>query len=141
MLDLEAEIVARLEERLAGVAHVLTAASLTGLLEGRSVAPAVYVVYVSGSVANPEDWDRLLIEQRWWVVAVTRYADASGAGARSSASDLSRAVFAALAGWLPEGATAPLLLAGLPAAQYLAGVQLLPLEFATQIALSMEQDP
>ena len=138
MLDLETPIVSRLEAALGDSARVLTATSLQQLQDGRmAMAPAVFVLYLRGTPSLADAWELVQIRQRWWAVVMARHADATGRGARGSAGVLARQVFDALAGWTPEGASRPLLLADMPRADYLSGGVLLPLEFETEIELTM----
>lgn len=113
----------------------MTAAAIADLKAGKALAPAVFLIYRSGPIATPEDYQSVLITQRWLVICVARYADPTGAGfsARASAGGLADLVFQALHTWQPASAHQPLILTSFPAAEYLGSLQLLPLEFETQI--------
>lgn len=138
-LAAEAELIARLKERLAGQrpgVHVLSAADLDGVIEEKQLTPAVHVVYQGYGVAEDGSAGKAArIEQTWLVVVATRNTRnlAIGSDAREQAGELARLVMAALMGWKPACASKPLRLVSGPAAGFSAGHQYLPLAFVAEI--------
>ena len=137
-LALEPLLVARLVERLDEVvpaANILTAPEIAAVTEQQQVSPAVYVIY-RGSRVNQVVPDGTIceIEQAWGTVVAVRNVKEirTGAAARADAGLILDQVFAALAGWRPEGfrALRPI---DPPASGYTKGFQYHPLEWTTRV--------
>lgn len=141
LLALEPLLLARLREQLPPGVPVLPKASLDAQAEGLLRAPAVYVIYAGGEVAERRpDGRAVKLRQRWLcLVAVRNLAEStSGQPAREDAGTLADVVLTALMGWQPPGASAPLSLVELPDLGYVAGYQTLPLVFATELVRSVK---
>ena len=139
LLAIEAELVQRLQQRLAPLrpaVHVLTAADLADVTEEKQLCPAVHVIYQGYTPTESRaDGRAVRIEQTWLAVVAVRNARAvqSGAAARAEAGALAQQVLLALQGWQPADATKPLQLASAPNAGYSAGYQYVPLAFTAEL--------
>lgn len=134
-LFLESSIAARLREHLPAEVHVLASASIDDLAKGSRLAPATYLIYAGGAVAEARpDGRAVRVRQNWLVVVTARHAArlTEGAPARADAGALADLVLAALMGWQPDGTSQPLTLADLPDPGFLAGYQTIPLVFSTE---------
>ena len=145
VLAIEAELVARLQERLAASGmpqvYVLTAADLAGVTEEKQLVPAVHVVYQGYGVAETSHNGRAArVTQTWLAVVATRNARGIKAGeaARAQAGELAGHASAALMGWKPGAAAKPLRLVPGPGAGFSAGHQYLPLAFEAEIVLQAD---
>lgn len=139
LLFLEPLILERLRGRL--TVPVLPKASLDAQQQAVPRAPAVYVIYWNGTVAESRpDGRAARIRQRWLCLVAARNLTeaASGQRAREDAGTLADAVLNALMGWQPPGASAPLTLAELPDLGYVAGYQTLPLVFSTELTRAVK---
>jgi hypothetical protein len=138
LLALRAPLLERLRTALPPAVQVLTAVNLGALIYGTQVAPAVYLIYLGGTVAESRpDGLAVRIEQTWQAVVCARNVGAqqSGAPAQDEAGALAGAVLDALVGCVLEGSSKPLKLAAMPYGgdNPEATAQLLPLSFAAEI--------
>lgn len=122
LLQIEAELMARLKEQLADVrpaVHVLTAADLAGVEEEKQLTPAVHLVYQRYRVVESRtDGRAARIAQTWMPVIAVRNTRTTrtGSAARNEAGALAALVTQALMGWQPPSAVKPLQLIPAPAA-------------------------
>ncbi|QNK69193.1 hypothetical protein [Variovorax sp. PAMC26660] len=137
-LAVEAHLVARLKEKLAGMSpavHVLTAADLADVAEANQPVPAVHVIYRNFRVLESRSDGRLAkLDHTWLAVTATRNVggNRSGAAARRDASQLMAKVGAALMGFRAPLTSSPMRLTPGPGPGYKAGYQYLPLAFLVE---------
>lgn len=143
LMVLEPQIVARLNEHLAGLSpkvHVLAAADLAGVTEATQVTPAVHVVYQNYRVVETRsDGKTARVEQTWLAIVATKNVKdtRSGAAARAEAGVIAARVAKALMGFKAESASKPFSLAQGPGAGFSNGFAYLPLAFVAELALSV----
>ncbi|RNE89874.1 hypothetical protein [Marichromatium sp. AB31] len=136
LLALGPEIVERLAAHLPATVQVLEGRSAEDFARPTQIAPAIYVIYDGGAIAQSRpDARAARITQRWLCVCVARNLRelASGAAALNDAGALADGVLEALMGWQPEGTSQPLTLTDLPTPRYDTGYQMVPLAFTTEL--------
>ena len=140
LLGLEPALIARLAALLPAGTHIRPLRDVGDLERARLPTPAVLIAYAGGSVAEARaDGRAARVTQRWTLAAVVRnVANDSDSRAAESAGPLADAMLAATMGWQPEGASAPLRLAGLPAPLYTAGYLAVPVDLETELVLRAE---
>lgn len=118
LADLEADLVARLQQVLPVGVRVLTAEDLKDLTEEQLPTPSVHLIYQGYQVKeNRPDGRSSRVTERWLaVIAVSaNRRGRSGSDARDGAQQLFDQLVPALIGWQPASAVAPILLATPPA--------------------------
>ncbi len=136
LLALGPVIVARLKGRLPETVQVLEGRTADDFARSGQIAPAVYVVYDGGAIAQSRpDARAARITQRWMCVCIAKNLQgvATGSAALVDAGALADSTLAALMGWRPEGTSQALTLVDLPRPRYDTGYQMVPLVLATEI--------
>lgn len=138
LLSDEAQIVARLEERMPEEVKVLTAPDLEGVVASRQHAPAVHVVYRGYSVAEENPGFAKLTLTWFTVVCVRNVRNVRQGGAtRHEAGELLSQVMAALQRWRPEGGKPMRLVNAVPPG-YLDGFGYFPIGWETTHTIRSE---
>jgi hypothetical protein len=139
LAQLEAELVARLQQALPAHVRVLTAEDLKDLTEERLPTPSVHLIYQGYQVKeNRADGRVARISERWLaVIAVSASRRGnSGSDARDSAQALFDELVPALMGWQPVSAAAPILLATPPAPAFGSHCLYLPTAFDIETTIT-----
>lgn len=139
MIDLEQIICDRLAAYMPPGVRVLTAPDIIWMTEGAQLAPGVYLLYDGYDVvevAPGGDPTRVVVTWITWVSVRNVRAITSGAPAREEATPIIDAIYLALAGWKPPGASKPMQLYEAPAPVYTAGHLHIPLGWRLEQVLA-----
>ena len=141
MLHLESTMLERIRQAVPAGVKVFSAADLAGAQANFQFAPAVHVIF-SGYRVKRNAANNLVceVEQTWLTVVAVRNArdQKAGAAARGDSGDLTKTVFDAMAGWLPEGSCRPFSLADGPGSGFDEGVFFIPLAWRTVVELARD---